>query len=78
MKFHHSLGKNGKHMRNLIVIGHPNEEKFYFCGRKPEGEFPYCKLHVLYAFQPKGSKEEVLEKGDEVPEFIEKKVKSAG
>jgi GcrA cell cycle regulator len=59
-------------------IGHPNEEKFYFCGRKPEGEFPYCKLHVLYAFQPKGSKEEVLEKDDEVPEFIEKKVKSAG
>ena len=59
-------------------IGHPNEEKFYFCGRKPEGEFPYCKLHVLYAFQPKGSKEEVLDKEDDVPEFIEKKVKSAG
>jgi GcrA cell cycle regulator len=58
-------------------IGHPNEEKFYFCGRKPEGEFPYCKLHVLYAFQPKGTKEEVLDKEDEVPEFIEKKVKSA-
>ena len=58
-------------------IGHPNEEKFYFCGRKPEGEFPYCKLHVLYAFQPKGSKEEVLDKEDGVPEFIEKKVKSA-
>ena len=59
-------------------IGHPNEEKFYFCGRKPEGEFPYCKLHVLYAFQPKGQKEDVLDKDDEVPEFIEKKVKSAG
>ena len=59
-------------------IGHPNEESFYFCGRKPEGEFPYCKLHVLYAFQPKGSKEEVLDKEDEVPEFIEKKVKSVG
>ena len=58
-------------------IGHPNEEKFYFCGRKPEGEFPYCKLHVLYAFQPKGTKEEVLDKEDEVPEFIEKKVKSS-
>ena len=58
-------------------IGHPNDEKFYFCGRKPEGEFPYCKLHVLYAFQPKGSKEEVLDKEDEVPGFIEKKVKSA-
>ena len=26
-------------------IGHPNEEKFYFCGRKPEGDFPYCKLY---------------------------------
>ena len=39
-----------------MAIGHPNEEKFYFCGRKPEGEFPYCKLHVLYAFQPKGQK----------------------
>tara|TARA_B100000780_G_C20984247_1_gene393455 strand:+ start:239 stop:733 length:495 start_codon:yes stop_codon:yes gene_type:complete len=58
-------------------IGHPNEEKFYFCGRKPEGEFPYCKLHVLYAFQPKGFKEEVLDKDDGVPEFIDKKVKSA-
>ena len=59
-------------------IGHPNEEKFYFCGRKPEGEFPYCKLHVLYAFQPKGTKEEVLDKEDDVPEFIEKKVKASG
>ena len=59
-------------------IGHPNEEKFYFCGRKPEGDFPYCKLHVLYAFQPKNQKEDVLDKEDGVPEFIEKKVKSAG
>ena len=56
-------------------IGHPNEEKVYFCGRKPEGEFPYCKLHVLYAFQPKNQKEDDL--GEEIPEFIEKKVKSA-
>jgi GcrA cell cycle regulator len=76
--------ENPKSLENLTddtckwPVGHPNEENFYFCGRKPEGEFPYCKLHVLYAFQPKGSKEEVLEKGDEVPEFIEKKVKSAG
>ena len=56
-------------------IGHPIEEKFYFCGRKPEGEFPYCKLHVLYAFQPKNQKEETLDDG--IPEIIEKKVKSA-
>ena len=59
-------------------IGHPNEESFYFCGRKPEEDFPYCKLHVLYAFQPKGQKDDVLDKEDEIPEFIEKKVKSAG
>ena len=57
--------------------GHPNEENFYFCGRKPVDAFPYCKLHVLYAFQPKGQKEEVLNKDDELPPFIEKKIKSA-
>ena len=58
-------------------VGHPDEENFYFCGRTPEGEFPYCKLHVLYAFQPKGQKEDLIDKEDEVPEFIEKKVKSS-
>ena len=42
------------------------EEKFYFCGRKPEQDFPYCKLHIIYAFQPKGQKDEVLEKDDEI------------
>ena len=76
--------ENPKSLENLTdetckwPIGHPNEEKFYFCGRKPENDFPYCKLHVLYAFQPKNQKEEVLDKEDDVPEFIEKKVKSAG
>jgi|TARA_B100001094_G_C18041223_1_gene725100 GcrA cell cycle regulator len=58
-------------------IGHPDEENFYFCGRSPEGEFPYCKLHVLYAFQPKGQKEELIDKEDDVPAFLEKKIKSA-
>ena len=59
-------------------VGHPDEENFYFCGRTPEGEFPYCKLHVLYAFQPKGQKEDLIDKEDEVPAFLEKKIKSAG
>ena len=54
-------------------IGHPDEDNFYFCGRSPEGEFPYCKLHVLYAFQPKGQKEDILDKEDDVPAFLEKK-----
>tara|TARA_Y100000817_G_scaffold307292_1_gene293597 strand:+ start:1277 stop:1777 length:501 start_codon:yes stop_codon:yes gene_type:complete len=58
-------------------IGHPDQKDFYFCGRTPIEGFSYCKLHVLYAFQPKNTKEEVIEKDDDVPGFIEKKVKAA-
>ena len=58
-------------------IGHPNEDNFYFCGRTSLKDFSYCKLHLLYAFQPKNKKEEVVEKDSEVPKFIQKKIKSA-
>ena len=58
-------------------IGHPNEPHFYFCGRKSMKDFSYCKLHALYAFQQKNKKEDLIEKDDEVPQFIEKKIKSA-
>ena len=58
-------------------IGHPHEENFYFCGRKPMEKFPYCKLHVLYAFQPKNAKEEDQITEEDIPKFIEKKIKSA-
>jgi GcrA cell cycle regulator len=58
-------------------IGHPDELNFYFCGRKAMKDFSYCKLHVLYAFQPKNKKEELIKKEDGVPQFIEKKIKSA-
>ena len=57
-------------------IGHPDEKNFYFCGRSSLKDFSYCKLHLLYAYQPKGKKEEVNTK-EEVPEFIEKKIQSA-
>ena len=57
-------------------IGHPDEKDFYFCGRSSLKDFSYCKLHLLYAYQPKGKKEEIVEK-DEMPEFINKKIKSA-
>ena len=57
-------------------IGHPNEKSFYFCGRSSLKDFSYCKLHLLYAYQPKGKKDDVVDKED-VPEFIEKKIKSA-
>ena len=58
-------------------IGHPREKDFYFCGRKPMEKFPYCKLHVLYAFQPKNAKEEDIITEEDIPKFIEKKIKSA-
>ena len=57
-------------------IGHPDEDSFYFCGRSSLKDFSYCKLHLLYAYQPKGKKEEVTEKEEEA-EFIHKKNKSA-
>ena len=57
-------------------IGHPDEKSFYLCGRSSLKDFSYCKLHLLYAYQPKGKKEEVTDK-EEVPEFIEKKRQSA-
>ena len=57
-------------------IGHPDEKSFYFCGRSSLKDFSYCKLHLLYAYQPKGKKEEASEK-ENVPEFIEKKIQSA-
>ena len=57
-------------------IGHPDAKDFYFCGRTSLKDFSYCKLHLLYAYQPKGKKEDIADK-DDVPEFIEKKIKSA-
>ena len=58
-------------------IGHPYEKEFYFCGRKPMEKFTYCKLHVLYAFQPNNAKEEDVIGEEDIPQFIEKKIKSA-
>ena len=59
-------------------IGHPNEKSFYFCGRKSLKDFSYCKLHLLYAYQPKGKKEgpQTNTNRDDIPDFIEKKVES--
>ena len=58
-------------------IGHPHEENFYFCGRQSMEKLPYCKLHVLYAFQPKNAKEEDQITEEDILKFIEKKIKSA-
>ena len=57
--------------------GNPNEKGASFCGRKNVEKFSYCPLHLMIVFQPKGKKEDVIDKDEEVPKFIEKKIKSA-
>ena len=57
--------------------GNPNEKDASFCGRKNVEKFSYCLLHLMVVFQPKGKKEDVVDKDDDMPKFIEKKIKSA-
>ena len=57
-------------------INHPTDENFYFCGRSSLKDFSYCRLHILWAYQPKGKKEEPSEKDEEAAQYIEKKVNS--
>ena len=56
--------------------GHPNESSSSFCGRKNVDKFSYCPLHLIVVFQPRGKKEDLTGE-DEIPQFIEKKIKSA-
>ena len=58
-------------------LGERMEPASLFCGRKSMEKFPYCKLHLLYAFQPKNAKEEDQITEEDIPKFIEKKIKSA-
>jgi GcrA cell cycle regulator len=59
-------------------VGHPEEQSFYFCGRSSLKDFSYCKLHLLYAYQPKGRKEEPApNKDEEAPQYINKKINTA-
>ena len=57
--------------------GHPDEPSSSFCGRKTVDKYSYCPLHLMIIFQPKGKKEDLTDKDDDVPKFIEKKIKSA-
>ena len=56
---------------------HPNESDAKFCGRKSVEKFSYCPLHLMIVFQPKGKKEESIDKDEDVSQLIEKKIKSA-
>ena len=57
--------------------GHPDDSDSSFCGRKTVEKFSYCPLHLMMVFQPKGKKDEIIDKDDEVSKFVEKNVKSA-
>ena len=57
--------------------GNPNEKGASFCVRKSVEKFSYCPLHLMMVFQPKGKKEDMVDKDDEMPKFIQKKIKSA-
>ena len=57
--------------------GNPNEKDASFCGRKNVEKFSYCPLHLMIVFQPKGKKEELVEKDEDMPKFIQKKIKTA-
>ena len=56
--------------------GHPDEKNSSFCGRKTVEKFSYCPLHLMLIYQVKSKKDDVISE-DEVPKFIEKKIKSA-
>ena len=60
-----------------FMEANPDEKDASFCGRKTVEKFSYCPLHLMIVFQPKGKKEDIVENDDEVPKFIEKKIKSA-
>ena len=58
-------------------VGHPEEKSFYFCGRSSLKDFSYCKLHLLYAYQPKGKREETTDKDEEAAQYVDKKINTA-
>ena len=49
----------------------------FFCGRKPTGKFVYCALHLMVGYQSKNEKEDDVITDEDIPKFIEKKIKSA-
>ena len=58
-------------------LGEKMEPASFFCGRKSLEKFSYCRLHILWAFTPKNAKEEDVVTEEDIPKFIEKKIKSA-
>ena len=58
-------------------LGERLEPAKFFCGRKPVDKFPYCELHLLYSYTKKSESEEDVITEEDIPKFIEKKIKTA-
>jgi len=56
---------------------HPGNKDFYFCGRTALEGTVYCSIHFLLCFQSKNEKEEEKITAEDIPSFLEKKIKSA-
>tara|TARA_B100000131_G_scaffold313636_1_gene349281 strand:- start:1035 stop:1541 length:507 start_codon:yes stop_codon:yes gene_type:complete len=86
------LDKNFEEAKNLsleeladdnckFMEGDPSSKDSKFCGRKVVEKRSYCPLHMMMVFQfrenSKIKKDEATLKDEDVPAFLEKKVKSA-
>ena len=58
-------------------LGEKMEPASFFCGRKSLDKHSYCRLHILWSFTPKNAKEEDIVTEEDIPKFIEKKIRSA-
>ena len=62
-------------------LGDKMEPATFFCGRKSVEsknlgkKLPYCELHLLYGYVSKSDKEEDQITEEDLPQFIEKKIK---
>tara|TARA_Y100000590_G_scaffold460172_1_gene618920 strand:+ start:942 stop:1451 length:510 start_codon:yes stop_codon:yes gene_type:complete len=66
---------NDQHCR--YPNNHPGDANFYFCGRQRFPKQVYCALHIMVCYQAKNEKEEDQITEEDIPQFIEKKIKSA-
>ena len=63
--------------RKGSVLFFPPFWPWLHAGRKPVDKYPYCELHMLYSFSKKDEKEEDQITEEDIPKFIEKKIKLA-
>ncbi len=58
-------------------LGEKMKPAKFFCGRRPVDKYQYCEIHMLTGYVTKNEKEEEAIGDEDIPKFIEKKIKSA-